>query len=416
MRLHPLCRAATGLIVLLMLPNRTPAADWPGWRGPHRDGICAETGLLKRWPREGPKLLWKATGLGEGFSGPAIVGNLLYTMGNRSGEEWVMALDLRNRGKLVWATPIGIVRHKGGGYPGPRSTPTIDAGRLYTLGCAGDLVCLDAKDGHAIWKRDLARDFGGRAPQWGYAESVLIDGHWLVCTPGGRRATIVALRKSDGRPVWTSPVGDDAQYSSILKVSIGRVPQYVNFTKRGVISVRASDGKFLWRWNRPANGTANVTTPVWYGQTIFAASAYGTGGGAVWPRVTADGFQPQELYFTRDMKNHHGGLVLFEGCLYGANDPDRLVCLDYKTGRVKWSDPRPGKCSVLFADNMLFCRDENGPVSLVEATPEEFRLRGRFEQPDRSRRKAWPHPVIAGGRLFLRDQDVLLCYDVRPDD
>jgi len=215
--------------------------------------------------------------------------------------------------------------------------------------------------------------------------------------------------------VWASPVGDDAQYSSIIKVSIGRVPQYVNFTKQGVIAVRASDGRFLWRWNRPANGTANVTTPVWYGQTIFAASAYGTGGGLVWPRVTAAGFQPQELYFTRDMKNHHGGLILYEGCLYGANDPDQLVCLDYKTGRVKWADNRPGKCSLLFAENMLYCRDEDGPVSLVQATPDGFHLRGRFDQPYRSRRKAWPHPVISGGRLFLRDQDVLLCYDVRAE-
>jgi outer membrane protein assembly factor BamB len=416
MRITELRIATICLFFLTTAAVRGLADDWPAWRGLNRDGICMERGLLKQWPKAGPRLAWKATGLGEGYSGPSIVDGILYTMGNRQGDECVFALDTRSQGDVVWATPIGRVRHDGGGYPGPRSTPTVDGGRVYVLGCAGDLVCLDAKQGRPLWKRDLARDFGGQAPPWGYAESVLIDGPRLLCTPGGKQATIVALQKASGQPVWTAKVGDDAQYSSIVKASVGRVPQYVNFTKQGVIAVRAEDGRFLWRYDRPANGTANVATPVWHGQTIFAASAYGTGGGLVWPRWSGDGFEPQQIYFTRDMKNHHGGLILYDGCLYGANDPNRLMCLDYKTGRVKWSDPTPGKCSLLLADGMLYCRNEDGPLCLVQATPEGFHLNGRFDQPDRSKKKAWPHPVIADGMLFLRDQDVLLCYDVQGEE
>ncbi len=393
-----------------------PAAadDWPSWRGPNRDGICKETGLLKEWPSEGPPLAWKTTGLGEGFSGPAIVGNVLYTMGNAEGKEWVLALDCSQKGKKIWATPIGPIRHEGGGYPGPRSTPTIDGQRLYTLGAAGDLVCLDAASGQPIWRRDLVRDFGGQAPNWAYAESVLIDGPWLLCTPGGQRATIAAVDKARGMPVWASPVGDPAAYSSIIKVSIGRVKQYVQLTARGVIGVNAKDGTPLWRYDKPANGTANCTTPVWFGQTVFAASAYGTGGGLVWVKKAGRGFQAQEMYFTKKMKNHHGGLILVDDYLYGA-DEGALTCLEYKTGQVKWADGKPGKCSLLYADGMLYARNEGGPITLVEATPEGCRVKGQFNQPDRSDKNAWPHPVIANGMLYIRDQDVLLCYDVRAE-
>jgi len=400
-------------------PRICSADDWPGWRGPRRDAACDETGLLKQWPPEGPPLAWQARGLGEGYSGPAVVGNFVYLMGQREGQQWVFALDWTRQGRAVWATSIGPVRHKGGGYPGPRSTPTVDGGRVYVLGIAGTLACLDARTGRGLWRISLPEQFGGQVPQWGYAESVLIDGNKLICTPGGRQATMVALEKSSGRPIWQASIGDRAAYSSPIKASIGRVIQYVTFTQQGVISVDAQTGRLLWRWDRPANRTANVATCVWFGQTIFAASGYGTGGGLVWARRTPTGFQTQELYFTRKMKNHHGGMVLVDGHLYGADDPGLLTCIDYKTGQIKWQDRRPGKSSVLYADGMLYCRNENGPVTLVEANPNECVIRGQFEQPFRSDKKAWPHPVIANGLLFLRDQDLLLCYDVRagrPDD
>ena len=406
--------AVACVLSLVVATSRGLADDWPGWRGPHRDGKSPDNGLLREWPREGPRLLWKATGLGKGHSGPAIAGNLLHIMGDRDGKEWVMALDWTQEGKQVWATPVGPIRHKGNSYPGPRSTPSIDAGRLYTLGINGDLVCLDAKSGREIWRRDLVGEFGGKVPEWGYSESVLVDGDWVLCTPGGKKATILALLKINGRPAWASSVGDLATYSSVVKISVGKVKQYVQLTDKGLIGVNAADGKLLWRHNRRGNNHAKVTTTIWFGQTVFTGTGYGSGSGAlVRIKQIAEGFSPQELYLTKWMKSHLGGMILLDGYLYGCNDPGILTCLKYETGQVMWTDRSSGRCSLLYADGMLYARSERGPVSLVEATPEVFRLKGRFNQPDRSNKQSWPHPVIANGRLFLRDQDLLFCYDVR---
>jgi outer membrane protein assembly factor BamB len=404
--------AGGGLALALAWPSDACGDDWPAWRGPNRDGICRETGLLKRWPAGGPKLLWKTTGLGEGYSGPAIVGNLLYTMGNIDGQERVLALDVSQQGKQVWQAPIGAVR-PGIQYPGPRSTPTIDGDRLYTLGVQGDLVSMNTADGHLLWRHDLVKDFGGTRPNWGYAESVLVDGPWVLCTPGGAKNTIAALDKETGKRVWGSPAGDPAEYSSIIKPTLAGVKQYVTLTKKGVIGVAAEDGKFLWRWEHPHNNIANITTCVWHDDTIFAASAYNTGGGLVDIKQSGDGFEAKERYFVKKMQNHHGGLILHDGMLYGCGNPKVLMCLDYETGDIKWSNTSSGKCSLLFADGMLYCRSEDGPISLVEATPAGFQLKGRFNQPDRSAQKSWPHLVIANGVLYVRDQDVLLAYDVR---
>ncbi|MFZ1932856.1 MAG: PQQ-binding-like beta-propeller repeat protein [Thermoguttaceae bacterium] len=391
------------------------ADDWPGFRGPHRDGICREKGLLKEWPSEGPKLLWKVTGMGIGNSAPSVVGNVLYTMGQKDGKEWVLALDASREGKQIWASPIGPVRYDGNGFPGPRSTPTIDGNRLYTLGIAGDVVCMEFKRGRILWRRDVVKDFGGRQARlsWGYAESVLVDGPLVICTPGGPKNTIVALNKNNGRLVWGSPVGDPAAYASVIKVMVGKSKQYVNLTAKGVIGVAAKNGKLLWRYDAPASRVANCAACVTSGDTVFAASAYGTGGGLVQITPSGSGFTADQVYFTKKMQNHHGGMVLVDGYLYGCSNPSVLTCLDYKTGKIKWADRTAGKCSVLWADGMLYCRDENGPISLVEATPQGFRLKGRFDQPDRSDRNSWPYLVIANGVMYVRDQDVLLAYDVR---
>lgn len=412
------CRLAFAIVCLWLTSPcapRTVAEDWPAWRGPNRDGICQEKGLLQEWPAGGPKLLWKAKGLGEGFSGPSIVGDLLFTMGDRDGQEWVIALDWTKEGQEVWATPVGPIRHTGEGYPGPRATPTYDDGRIYTLGINGDLVCLDAKTGKEFWRRDLVKDFDGKIPQWGYSESVLVDGPWVVFTPGGSKATLAAVQKATGRTVWQAPIGDPAAYSSVIKATLGKVDQYVTLTAKGVIGVRAKDGEPLWRYDRPASRVANVATCIWYRQTIFAASGYGTGGGLVWAKKSGKEFTAQEVYFTKDMQNHHGGVILVDGHLYGCSNPSILACLDYRTGKTLWTDRSSGKCSLLYADGRFYARSEKGPVSLVAATPDGFQLKGRFDQPDRSGKASWPHPVIANGLLFLRDQDVLLCYDVRAE-
>ena len=376
-------------------------------RDRNRDGICRETGLLKEWPEGGPPLAWKTTGLGEGFSTVAVVGNVLYTQGHKDGKQWVMALDVSKEGKLIWQSDFGPVSYDGNGHPGSRSTPTIDGNRLYTTGIAGEVVCMDIKDGRIIWQKDMVKDFGGVTPKWGYAESVLVDGPWVVCTPGGEKNTIVALDKTNGNQVWGAAVGDPAGYASVIKATIDSVKQYINLTAKGVIAVRAKDGKFLWRYDAPASKVSNISTCIASGNSVFAASGYNMGGGRADMKRTGDEFEAKEVFFTKKMQNHHGGLILHDGMIYGCNNPKDLTCLDFNTGDIKWSDKSSGKCSLLYADGMLYCRDENGPISLVEATPEGFKLKGRFDQPDRSKLNSWPHLVIANGMLYVRDQDVL---------
>ena len=400
------------LLTAVMLAAQVRADDWPAWRGSLRDGICREKGLLKDWPKDGPNLLWKATGLGIGNSGPAIVGNVLYTMGEKDDKEWVMALDVGRQGKQIWTSAVGPMSFDDKSHPGPRATPSIDGDRLYTMGVGGDLLCMDVKDGRTVWHRDSVKDFGGTLPRWGYGESVLVDGPWVVCTPGGAKNTIAALTKTNGQLAWGAPVGDQAAYASVIAVTIDNVKQYVNFTQTGVIGVDAKDGRFLWRYDAPASTHANCATCIWLGDTIFAASAYDTGGGLVKIEQSDGRFTAKEVYFTKLMQNHTGNMILLDGSLYGCSNPKALTCMEFKTGEIKWTDGSSGKCSLLEADGMLYCRDEKGPISLVEATPDGFRLHGRFKQPDRSSSPSWPPLVIANGVMYVRDQDVLLAYDV----
>jgi outer membrane protein assembly factor BamB len=390
--------------------------DWPAWRGSRRDARSDETGLLGSWPEGGPKLLWKMEGLGEGYSTPSIAGNLIYVMGNKDGQEWVLALDRTKQGEGVWGVPTGPIEHGGGGYPGPRSTPTVDGNRVFALGLSGELVAFDAKSGKILWRQNLVKDFGGKVGGWGYCESVLVDDKWLLCTPGGDETTIVALLKTNGKPVWQAALGDTAGYSSILPIQVEGVKQYVQFTAQGVVGVNAKNGDLLWRYERPANGTANCSTPVFSGDSVFAASGYGTGGGLAHIKRNRKKWDATEVYFTPEMKNHHGGMVFVDGYLFGSDDPGVLRCLDFKTGKSMWQDRSCGKCSLVYADGMLYCRSEQGLMSLVRATSSGFELKGRFEQPERSDRNAWPHPVVAGGRLYLRDQGKLFCYDLRDQE
>ncbi|MBN8627472.1 MAG: PQQ-like beta-propeller repeat protein [Planctomycetes bacterium] len=389
------------------------ADDWPQWRGPLRDGISREQGLAKSWPTDGPKLLWKKTGLGEGFSTPSIARGILYTMGNLDGEEYLLAFDLKAQGKPLWKTSLGSVRHAGAGYPGPRSTPTVDGDRIYCVGLNGDFVCADAASGRIVWRHDYVADYGGRIPTWGYCESPLIDGDRVVGTPGGSQASIVAFDKATGKQTWSTGFGDGAGYASLINVLVAGAPQYVQFTSGGLVGVHADGGKLLWRYDAPANGTANCSTAVVHGDRVFGASGYGTGGGAA--DISRDGaeFQAREAFFTKEMKNHHGGLVLVDGHVYGSDDPGILRCIDLATGQTKWQDRAPGKCSLIYFEGLLIARSERGKVSLVKVSPEACEVVSEFEQPDRSDKPSWPHPVVANGVLYLRDQDLLLAYDVK---
>ena len=617
------------------------ADDWPQWQGPDRNAISKETGLLKEWPKDGPQLAWKTTGLGGGDSAPAIAAGRIYGMANRGEDEVVWALSEKD-GKEIWVSRLGpaFKQQTQQSKEGPACTPTVDGERLYVEGLSGDVACLQVKDGKIVWRRSLTGDFGGRVPMWSYRESPLIDGDRLICTPGSDDAMLVALDKLTGKTIWQSKVpaapggssggapgdrapggapggaggggsgaattvtgtkdpglftsehfgmtafstkipngkyvaklyfaetyagitgagqrvfsynvmghefkdfdvwakaggrnrayiesvpvevtngefrivftaqvenpaikaieivpqaqaggaaspgaavridagvsapftdssgqvwqadtgfeggmmnpgvggfgggpggrqggpggqggfgggrggfgGSGAAYSSAIPIDFGGQRQYVQFAAKGLIGVAASDGKFLWRYDKPANGMGiNCSTPLYHDGMVFAASAYGGGGGLVKLNKEANGgVKAEEVYNTRKMQNHHGGMIFLDGCLYGANGGNEggfLLCLDFKTGNVLWdgrndAEKRAPKGSVAFADGRLYYRTEKGAVLLIEPSPKEYIERGRFEQPGRTSLPAWAHPVVANGRLYVRDQDVLLCYDVK---
>lgn len=406
-----------GCLVLGMLL----AANWPQWRGPQRDGISKETGLLKEWPAEGPKLLWEVDGLGDGFSTPAIVGDRIYLISNEGLEnEFVQALDTES-GHQIWSKRIGKVGEpdQKPSYPGARSTPTVDGDLLFALGSAGDLACIDRQSGDIRWTKNLQTDFGGKPGEWAYSESPLVDGDIVAVTPGGKEATLVALNKNSGEVVWKAqvPEGDEAAYASIVILEADGVKQYVQFLGKGLVGVDAKTGKFLWRYDRTAeNSPANIGTPVVSDGCVYSGSHY-AGGGLV--KIVADGdaFKAEEVYFEKKLPTAIGGAVLVDGFLYGTNRT-MLTCLDFKTGEVKWIQERGlAPASLCYADGMLYLHGENsGEVALVEATPEEYRERGKFTPsgvPEKGQSKAWAYPVVADGRLYLHDWGKLWCYDVK---
>jgi outer membrane protein assembly factor BamB len=390
------------------------AYDWSQWRGPNRDGVSLEKGLLKRWPQGGPGVVWKATGLGGGYSTPSVANGKIFGMSYRGDDEVVWALDAKT-GTESWSTRIARATHVDYGQ-GPRSTPTVDGDQLYTLGVGGDLVCLNATSGEERWRRQLEKDFGGRRPGWGYSESVLVDGERVVCTPGGGNGAVVALNKKTGELIWQSKdFTDGSAYASLVIATIGGVRQYVQMTHASVAGIRADDGTLLWRYAR--NGpTAAVPTPVVSGDFVYATSGYGAGCHLIQIINNGSTMQPKEIYASDVMTNHHGGVVLIGDYIYGFSDSKGWVCQNLKTGEMVWNDRgKLGKGAIAYADGLLFLRSERGTVALIQATPEGYSEQGRFEQPDRSPHQAWPHPVIANGRLYLRDQDVLLCYDIKAD-
>jgi outer membrane protein assembly factor BamB len=400
------------------------ADDWPQWQGPDRTAVSKERGLLKEWPKDGPPLAWKTNGLGGGDSAPSVAAGRIFGMSNRAQDEVVWALSEKD-GKTLWVTRLGpaFKQQVPQGKEGPGCTPTVDGELLYTLGMTGNLACVQVRDGKVMWQRSLQGDFGGSAPTWSYRESPLVDGGKVICTPGGQSATLVALDKLTGETIWKSQVPgvQKAAYASAIAIDFDGQRQYVQFTYKALVGVAAADGKFLWRYNRAANGIGiSCSTPIYHNGLVFAASAYGAGGGLVKLSKNANGdVTAEEVYFSKKMQNHHGGMILFNGCLYGANGGNEggaLVCLDFQTGNVLWDERGQGRApkgSVALADDRLYYRTEQGTMLLIEPNPKEYVERGRFEQPERTELPAWAHPVIANGKLYLRDQDLLLCYDVK---
>ena len=389
----------------------TKAEDWPQWRGSNRDGISKENNLLKEWPKAGPPLTWKVKGLGIGFSSIAVLKGKLYTLGDLKDGSYTIALDEKN-GDIIWKTRIG---DSGGhrGYPGTRSTPTVDNDQVFALNQHSDLVCLDAETGKLIWQKNLVDDFGGKMMSgWKYSESPLVDKDQVICTPGGKDGTLLALNRSTGEKIWqTKEWTDSAAYSSIVIATIQGTRQYVQLTGDSVAGVDPETGQILWKANRKGQ-TAVIPTPVINGDIVFVTSGYGIGCNGFKIKKNGDKWSSTEIYANKSMANHHGGVVLIDGHVYGSTG-GTFRCIELKSGNEIFKERRAGKGSTLYAGDRFILRSEKGPVALIKATPKGMTEISKFEQPNRSEYKAWPHPVVANGNLYLRDQDILLCYKIR---
>jgi outer membrane protein assembly factor BamB len=389
---------------------QTPSTDWPQWRGPDRSGVSKETGLLKQWPKSGPALVWSASQLGAGYGSVAVRGDRVFVQGMKSRQSIVSSLD-RATGKLVWSSPLGSSGNNDRGS-GPRGTPTVDGDRVFVLTENGDLASLQAADGKIVWRRNILQEFRGRNISWLISESPLVDRDLVIVSPGGRNAGMVALEKATGKTVWTSKeLSEEAGYASPVVADVQGVRTIMTLTSEAAVGVRASDGKLMWRYGNVANGTANITTPVYADGKVFFTSAYGTGGALLGLRAAGDENRAQEIYFTSNMQNHHGGVVLVDGHLYGFSN-SILTCMEFATGKVMWRDRSVGKGSVAYADGHLYILSENNIVGLVEASPTGYREKGRFPIPDQGW-SSWAHPVVSGGRLYIRNQEMLASYDVR---
>jgi outer membrane protein assembly factor BamB len=428
---------STGLIGGLFLasafaadaPVRTlrPQPEWTQWRGADRSGMSPDTGLLQDWNVQQPKLVWTAEGLGGGYASVSVAGGQLYSTGNQAGGQAVICIQAAD-GKVAWKTNITDVVPKHG-HDGSRCTPSIDGDRLYAIASSGKLVCLKTTDGSEIWFKDFAKEWGGRMMSgWGFSESPLVDGNLVLCTPGATDAMIVALDKLTGKEVWRTAVPsfgdvgkDGAAYSSIVISHACGVKQYVQLIGRGVIGVRASDGNFLWGYNDVANKTANIPTPVISGDYVFCSTGYQTGAALLKLVKDGGGVKCEEQYFLTGDKaqNHHGQMILKDGYVYFGNKHNNgfPICVELDTGKIVWGGsqrgPGTGSAAIAYADGNLIFRYESGPVALIEATPSGYHLKGSFKPDYVSSKPCWSHPVVIGGRLYLREQDKLMCYDVR---
>lgn len=414
---------ATWLALALALSVTATAAciavaeDWPQWRGPDRNGISQETGLLEQWPAEGPKLLWQVEDLGGGYGAPSVADGKVFLVVNEGLErELVKAIDAKN-GQELWSAPLGKVGNpdQRPNYPAARSTPTVAGDALYALGSDGDLACLETASGKLRWKKSLRSDFGGKPGEWAYAESPLVDGDRVIVAPGGETAAIVALDRNDGEVIWQAavPGSDAAGYASVVVAKIEDAKQYVAFLGIGLVGVDAETGKFLWLYDQ-TKGIANSATPVVSDGYIYSGAGR-AGGGLVRLKAEPEGASVEQVYFSPELPNAQGGFVVIGDHLFGGSG-STLMCIDFKTGETKWEQRIPAPSALCYADGHLYLHAENGEVLLVEADPESYREKGRFTPPGppaRGQAKAWAYPVVADGKLMIRDLGHLWCYQIQ---
>ncbi len=406
------------------------AADWPAFRGPNRDGLSPETGLMKEWPKDGPKLTWTAKNLGLGFGTPSVADGKIFGVGTRDGKDGVWAIK-EGDGKDEWFTPFADAVRVGRQANGPGGTPTYHDGKVYAVSLGGTLVCLDAKTGKEQWKKSYKDDFGGSLPMWGYNDSPLVDGDKLICAPCGSKAAVAALKLKDGEVVWKTEVrsGGGGGYSSPVKATFDKVPTYVVLLgdAAGLVGVSAETGKVLWQYkNKPAaGGVAQIPIPIVKGDNVWVSCGYGGGAALLQIVPKGDGFEAKEVkaHKEKELKNHHGGMVLVGDHVYFGHDQNngKPVCVEFKTGDIKWgpeSSPAggSGSAAVLAADGRLYFRYQNGVMVLIEPDPKAMKVVSSFKLPapdQTANKESWPHPVIVNGKLLVRDQTVMYCYDVK---
>jgi outer membrane protein assembly factor BamB len=405
-------RPATSSITAPGLPAEATAVGWPRWRGPNNDGISMGPALTQ-WPEGGPAKVWSNEDVGLGYSSYAITGGLLYTMGARDVNEFVIAVDTAT-GKEKWATEVGALLKNNWG-DGPRGTPAVDGNKVYAITGKGVLSCLDATTGALVWKTDMVKDLGGRVPGWGYTESPLVEGNMVICTPGGGQGTVAAFDKATGTKAWQSEGwSDSAHYSSAIVVTHNGVRQVIQRTMESVAGVNVKDGKVLWKTDFPGK-TAVIPSPIFHEGRVFVAAGYGVGCKSF--VVGADN-SIKDVYENKDMVNHHGGVILHQGHLYGFCDGKGLTCMEFATGAVKWTDKKVKKGALHGCnDQLVLLEEDSGTAILVDASPAGFAEHGRFKlDPQTTQRsksgRIWTHPVIQDGRLYLRDQELLHVYDV----
>ena len=398
---------ATGLTLMLSIASLARAEDWPQWRGLNRDGKSPETGLLERWPDSGPEQLWVVKGLGQGFASVSVADGLIYTTGmvRRKGVLSAVGLD----GRLKWKKEYGPEWTDG--PPGVRTTPTVDSGLLYLMSGKGRLACFDAKTGTEKWGVDAVGKYGGKIPSWGIAESPLVIDRLVIGTPGGRNASVVAFDKRTGKPKWQSRgLSDVSAYCSAMTIERARKRQVVTMVAKTIVGLDAATGRILWRHPHQTKYDVHAVTPLYYSGHIYATSGYGTGG--VMLRLARDGRGVTERWRNRDLDNHHGGVVLVKGYIYGSTYGGSWVCLRGKTGRVMYNTRGIGKGSVIYADGMLYCYGERGTLALVKASPEAFNVVSQVRIQEGGGQH-WAHPAIADGRLYIRHGDALMAFDIR---
>jgi outer membrane protein assembly factor BamB len=397
------------LLVLGFLFNLTSSAqEIAQWRGPNRDGIYSETGLLKSWPAEGPKLLWHYDDLGEGHASAAVTKERIFTAGLINGIGYIIALS--PDGKLLWKVPYGEDWTES--WPGTRSTPLVYDGKIYFLSGFGKLVCMTADKGNKIWTLDVMKDLHGRNIKWGITENLLIDGNKLFCTVGGIDTNIVALDRNTGKLIWISKGnGEKSAYCSPMMITLPNRKILVTQTENSILGIDAADGKLLWRHDQPNKYSVHANTPLYHGGYLYCVSGYGQGG--VMLKIASDGSAKQEMWRNASLDNRMGGVILLNDRIYGSDDSNKAWwCLDWKTGKEIYSEKITNKGNIICSDGMLYCYGDNGEIALVKPLPDGFKKISSFKVPYGANQH-WAHPVIVNGRLYIRHGNSLMVYDIK---